>query len=157
MHSITAVYSTDGFYASVTSPAFAVTISTESTTATVSASPNPVVQFSPLTLNASIKAVSGKPTGSFNFYAGSVLLGTAGITPSTGVATLSDTQVAATVTTPAYYENFGLAAGTYTITAVYSGDADFSTVNLVRIQSADHGTIAILYNDPDQPCNWHCK
>jgi len=127
IHSITAVYSTDGFYASATSPAFAVTIAPENTIATTSASPNPVVQFTPLTLSASIKAVSGKPTGSFSFYAGSVLLGSAGITPSTGVATLTDTQVVATVTTPAYYQNFGLAAGTYSITAVYSGDPDFST------------------------------
>jgi Bacterial Ig-like domain (group 3) len=126
-HSITAVYSTDGFYASVTSAAFTVTIGPENTSAKTSASPNPVVQFTPLTLTATVTSVSGKPTGSFSFYAGSVLLGSAGITPSTGVATLLDTQVAATVATPAYYQNFNLAAGTYSITAVYSGDTNYST------------------------------
>ena len=149
-HSITAVYSTDGFYASTTSPAFTVTIAPENTTSTASASPNPVVQFTPLTLSASIKAVSGKPTGSFSFYAGSVLLGSAGITPSTGVATLPDTLVAATVTTPAYYENFGLAAGTYSITAVYSGDPDFSTSTSVgyslQITALPQSFTAILVN-----------
>jgi len=125
-HSITAIYQTDGFYAGNTSPAFNVTIVPEQTTSAVSGSPNPVQQFNAITLTAKISSYSGKPTGGFYFYAGPTLIGYAGITPTTGVATLSDTLVAASGTIPAYYYNYGLAAGTYQITVVYSGDPNYA-------------------------------
>ncbi|SNT37847.1 NHL repeat-containing protein [Granulicella rosea] len=126
-HQITAVYSSDTYYAANTSSALAITIAGAPSTSVVTAAPNPVAQFNAITFTATVGAASGRPTGSFSFYAGTTLLGTVGINASTGIASLPDTLVAATVTTPAYYQNFGLAAGTYNITAVYSGDANYST------------------------------
>ena len=126
-HQIVAVYTSDTFYAGNTSQALSITIAGAPSTSIVSASPNPLAQFSALTFTATVGTGSGKPTGSFSFYAGTTLLGTVGIKASTGVATLADSLVAATITSPSYYQNFGLAAGTYSITAVYSGDANYST------------------------------
>ena len=65
----------------------------------------------PLTLFAAVQGIgSTEPTGTVTFYSGSSLLGTATLN-ATGVATL----------------NFTPAAGTYTVTANYNGDAVYAT------------------------------
>ena len=125
-HTIYLVYQTDGFYAGNTSPTLNFNVTPETTTSAVVASANPVLQFNAITLSATISATAGKPTGQFSFYAGKTLLGSAGINAATGLATLNDVQVTATQYVPAYYYNWGLAAGTYQITVVYSGDANYS-------------------------------
>jgi hypothetical protein len=76
---------------------------------TVTASPNPVFLDASVTLTASLPSYASAETGTMTFYAGTTLLGTATI--SGGSATLTTTA---------------LAAGTQSITAAYSGDADYS-------------------------------
>jgi hypothetical protein len=75
-------------------------------------SPNPSKAGQAVTFNATITAIApgkGTPTGTVAFYNGITALGTASF--GSGKATLKTST---------------LASGTYTITAVYSGDAHFS-------------------------------
>jgi sugar lactone lactonase YvrE len=149
-HQIYAVYEGDFYYASDTSLPYTVTITTESTTSAASATPNPVAQFNQLTLSAKISSFSGNPTGTFSFYAGSTLLGTAGVNAATGVATLNDTLVPAAGTVPAYYYNFGLGAGTYQIKVVYSGDSNYSASTSpnyqLQITAVPQSFAAVMFN-----------
>jgi sugar lactone lactonase YvrE len=66
---------------------------------------------SPVTFTATVTSSAGTPTGSVSFYDGTMLLGTA--TLAAGVAT---------------YMTVNLPVGALSITAVYSGDNNFSTL-----------------------------
>jgi hypothetical protein len=140
-YTITAAYSGDLYYASGSPAPLTVTVTVGATTTTVSANPSNGHQFDPLTLTATVTPVStvktnSLPTGTVTFFAGTTQLiipgGTcgatsAGVSASTGIATLSDVAVAATKTCPARVPNsFGLPAGSYALTAVYSGDANYA-------------------------------
>jgi subtilase family serine protease len=96
----------------------AATPTTIATTTALSVSPNPVTVNNTVTLTATITRSSGTTaaTGTVSFY----------YTPSGGTATLIGSPVtvasnAATTTT-----SF-VTAGTYSITAVYSGDTNYTT------------------------------
>ncbi len=128
-HIITANYSGDNFYASSSAPPLTVTIAQGISKPVVSATPNPVPQFANLTLNASVTGpiATSFPTGSFKFYAGTTLLGMVGVNPTTGTGSLSDVYTPAVGSTPAHYaQTFGLNAGVYQLTVVYSGDANYA-------------------------------
>ena len=115
-HTITAIYSGDNFYASSTSASVIAVIAQGPTTTTVTASSQSTAQFSPVTLTATVAGpTTNVPTGSISFYAGTVLLGTASVNNLTGKASLSDAT-----------SSFNLPAGTYALTAVYSGDANYA-------------------------------
>jgi hypothetical protein len=92
------------------------------TTTTLVPSTYTVYPGQTVTLTASVSALGGSPTGSVTFYQGSTLIDTVNPIPS------SDT---ATFTLPT------LAAGTYTYTAVYSGDTNFagSTSAVITVDS----------------------
>ena len=86
----------------------------DSTTTTVTSSTNPSVFGQTVTFTATVKAVapgSGTPTGSVTFMDGSTAIGT-GTLKSTGVATFTTSS---------------LPVGLNSITAFYSGAANFST------------------------------
>ena len=117
-HTVVAVYSGDTYYASSTATSLAISVTQGATTTTVTPNAASLSQFSALNLTAVVKsATSNVPTGTVAFYAGTVLLGTSGVNPLTGIATLSDTTAPTTL---------GLVAGTYSITGVYSGDANYA-------------------------------
>jgi len=127
-HSVVAVYSGDTYYASTTAPTLAVSVAQGATTTVVAANPSAGTQFVNLTLPAQVKSSTTTiPTGSIAFYAGSTLLGSSGVDPTTGLATLSDvftTDASGNIThTP---QSFGLYAGAYNLTAVYSGDSNYA-------------------------------
>src|SRR6185312_7923336 len=86
-------------------------------TVSLIASPAKVTLNDNIQLTATVIAVSGSaiPTGTVNFFGGTVPLGSAALTPSGSGAT-------ATVT----FEASLLGAGTGTVNAGYSGDAGFS-------------------------------
>jgi Bacterial Ig-like domain (group 3) len=81
------------------------------TTTTVTAAPQPVTAGQNVTLTATVNETNAAtPTGTVQFFNGATSLGTAPV-DGTGVATLVGP----------------LAAGTYNVTGVYSGDAIFDT------------------------------
>ena len=89
------------------------------TTTTVSASPNPGGAGQGITFTATVAPLpTGSPLGTVNFYSGETLVGM-GTVNASGVATF-------TTTAPTI-------VGTYTITAVYSGNAVFATSTSVGV------------------------
>jgi large repetitive protein len=114
-HILTAVYSGDALTETVTSPPLTQVV-LFATTATLTSSVNPVDVNANTTLTATIKSTTGTPTGTVLFKSNGVAIGTG--TLNGGVATL--------------VTSFPL-PGTYTLIAVYSGDANnqTSTTNTV--------------------------
>jgi Bacterial Ig-like domain (group 3)/Divergent InlB B-repeat domain len=111
--SITAQYSGDANFASSTSSPISVTVAKISTSAIVASSATAVLSGQSVTLTATVAGPTGTatiPTGTVTFLSGTTTLGTATLNAS-GVATLP---------TP-------LPDGTDSITAQYSGDANFAS------------------------------
>ncbi len=126
-YNVTAVYSGDTFYASSSATALVVAIARGATTTTVTLSPASGPQFSAFNISAKVtSSTSNIPTGSFTFFAGTTQIGTAAVDARTGTATLLDTLAPVAALTPSHYQNYGLNAGTYNITAVYSGDTNYA-------------------------------
>ena len=80
-------------------------------TVTLESSASPVLVSDSVIFTATVSAAAGTPTGSVAFYKGSTLLGSG--TLASGAAT---------------YATSSLPAGTHSITAVYSGDTQFSSL-----------------------------
>jgi sugar lactone lactonase YvrE len=94
-------------------------------------SANPALVQAPITLTATVNFSGGAPTGSVSFLDGTTVLGTG--TVAAGVATLTTST---------------LAAGSHSITAVYSGDANFVTVSSpVLTQAVDDFSLSIPSGD----------
>jgi len=83
----------------------------DTTSTTLTASPNPVTPPANVTLTATVTRTTGTgmPTGSVTFSSGTIVLGKASLNGS-GVSTLAASSK-------------GVAAGSYPVTAEYSGDA----------------------------------
>lgn len=111
---ITAQYLGDSTFGSSTSANSSVTVTKAQTNVTVTAAPNPAGFGDQWTLTATVTATglgSGLPTGSVQFFVNGVMVGSA-VSLTNGVATFL------TSATP---------LGTDTITARYSGDANFDS------------------------------
>jgi hypothetical protein len=112
-HSITAVYSGDGTFATSTSAAQAETVGQDGTTVSLSPTSAATVGQS-VTFTATVAAAApgaGMPSGTVTFMDGSTALGSGTVTNGTASFTTSL-----------------LTAGSHSITAVYGGDSDFTTV-----------------------------
>jgi len=112
-HPITGVYSGDSTYANATSPVFQQVIGAiaTSTTALVS-SVNPAIVGQSVTFTATVtSSTAGTPTGTVQFFSDGTSIGTGTLN---GSATTSVSDSA-------------LVFGPHSITAVYSGDANFQT------------------------------
>lgn len=118
-HSITAQYtSTDTVYNNATSSVYTEVINAGVTATALVSSSNPVSHTSSVTFTATCtSASSGTPAGFVQFQNGVSLLGSPALLNGGGVASITTT----------------LLAGTYNITAVYLGTADYasSTSNTV--------------------------
>jgi len=112
-HTVTAVYNGDVDYLSLTSAAHTVTVNAAATTITILSSANPVNYGTSATYSVTLGSVSSglAPTGAVSFYDGSTLLG----------------QVAA-ISGAASYTQTLPAVGAHSITAVYAGDVNYTTV-----------------------------
>jgi hypothetical protein len=110
-HNVLANYPGDASRAASQSSTVPLTGVAQTATATIlTASPNPATAGQAITFTATISpAPTGSTLGSINFYSGSTLLSTAAVN-SSGVATFTTSS---------------LSTGSYTITAVYSGNAGF--------------------------------
>jgi hypothetical protein len=106
-HSITAVYSGDGNYLGGTSVVLAESIVKGSSSATLTSSLNPSINGQPVTFAAMVSPSFA--TGTVQFLDGSTVLGT--VTINGGSAALSRSN---------------LAIGAHSITAVYSGDGNYT-------------------------------
>lgn len=110
-HTITATYSGSTEYNASVSSNLSQVISTDATTTTLTSSLNPSTSGQKVTFTAKVAAPGHPtPTGTVQFKDGTTVLGSAGL--SSGTATFSTTS---------------LATGSHSITAVYSGAADFAT------------------------------
>jgi len=107
-YSIVATYAGDASNGGSVSAAFPLTVVQATTQTTVSVTPNPVIVGSAATFTAKVTGNGGIPGGTVTFTANSTALGTATL-DATGTGTLSSST---------------LAAGSYTIQAAYSGDAN---------------------------------
>jgi hypothetical protein len=111
-HAVTAAYaSTNGYASSTTSSSSSFTVGTATPTIGLTSSMNPAMLQNSVTFTATISSAVGTPTGTVNFLNGTTLLGWGTLTA--GAAT---------------YSTSSLAVGSDPITAVYLGDANFSTV-----------------------------
>src|ERR1017187_3589294 len=115
-HTVTAVYNGNATYATSTSAAVTQVVTMGSTTTVVAASVNPSVSGQTVTYTATVSAVapaSGTRTGTVAFEDGGVVIAGCG---AKAVA------VAGTATCAIAYAG----PGAHTITAIYSGDANFT-------------------------------
>jgi hypothetical protein len=114
-YSLTAVYAGDPNFTGSTSSALSEVINTPqvATTTALASSKNPALVTDTLTLTATVTPASGAvvPTGTVTFKNGSATLGT-GALDATGKATLAGVHFTT--------------AGTYSLTAVYAGDPNFT-------------------------------
>jgi hypothetical protein len=88
-----------------------LTVNPNSPAIALTSSANPSMVGASVTFTASVTAASGTPTGTVSYLNGATQLGSAALASGT-----------------ASYSTSALAAGSYSITAVYSGDANFSSV-----------------------------
>ncbi|SEF73128.1 Ig-like domain (group 3) [Bryocella elongata] len=121
---IDATYSGDANYAASAGQTATIVVVLAPTTTTLTSSATSAVSVPPgtsITLTAKVTSAvtSSQPTGTVNFVSGGTVLAAASVNNS-GIATVTTTT---------------LPAGTYTITAVYSGDSGFggSTSNGVQV------------------------
>jgi len=155
--SITASYAGDESFAAANSAAKMVTVSKEAVSMAVGSAPaGPVGLYTPVTLTATITAANaaGYPNlqsemqqEAIYFYYGSELLGWEYIQPGTVAGTAT-----ASVTT------YGLPLGTDKVTAVYSGDVNFSastgTETLTVVKNATTLTLALVNSCASESCTF---
>ena len=120
---ITAVYAGDNNYNTETSSALAITVATgTATTTTLTSSANPTPVGAQPTLTAT---VSGSPTsGTVTFYDGTTVLGSTKLSTKTKGGVVTYTSLGGTsssASSKGTTSQPGLAAGTHSLTAAYSG------------------------------------
>jgi hypothetical protein len=135
MHPVTASYSGDTNYLPSTSASLNQTVNQASTTLTLTSSVNPSGLDQPVTFTAMIvPQYGGQASGTVTFKDGSTVLGSGPVSGN-----------AASLTTS------GLAMGTHSITAIYSGDSNFTgstsnTVSQVVTKATTTTTLASSMN-----------
>jgi large repetitive protein len=107
-HTLTASYSGDANNSPATSASISLMVRHANSATTLMTSANPLTQGNPLTLTSNVTSDSPNPGGSIQFFDGTTLLGTTVLGVS-GAASLSPT---------------GLALGSHSLTAAYSGDTN---------------------------------
>jgi len=101
------------------------TVNKVPTSITVSSSPNPSTFGQTVTITATVTASLAGETGTVSFFDGATQLGAPITVNSSGVAT---------------FQTSGLAVGSHTITATYSGDAYFAVSSSVTTQAVNRVT-----------------
>ncbi len=107
-YQIVATYSGDSNNLGSASAPFALTVVQATSQTALTVSPSPALVLAPITFTAQVLGNGGTPTGSVNFLANGSVIG-AGTLTASGIATFTTAT---------------LAAGTYSITAMYTGDAN---------------------------------
>jgi hypothetical protein len=107
-YQIVATYSGDANNQGSASAPLALTVVQATTQTALAVTPNPALVLAPITFTATVTGNGGAPTGSVNFLANGNVIG-AGTLNTSGTATFATST---------------LAAGTYAVTASYTGDAN---------------------------------
>jgi len=107
-YQIVATYSGDSNDQGSASSALPLTIAQAVTQTALTISPNPALVLQPITFTAKVTGNGGTPTGSVNFIANGNIIG-AGSVNASGTASFTTSA---------------LAAGAYSVTAAYTGDAN---------------------------------
>ncbi len=136
-HSITAVYGNDFDYAASTSPPISQTVlQAQTSTSITPSSPTPVAG-EPLSFGIAVTPVApgaGVPSGTVSL--------TIDGSPVGGPATLAGGMVS--------IPSGGLTAGPHTVSAAYSGDANFAASNAtISITVAQAATTTVLFTSPN--------
>jgi hypothetical protein len=141
-HTVTAVYSGNATYATSTSAPVTQLVTMGSTTTVVAASVNPSVSGQTVTYTAAVSAVapaSGRRTGTVAFQDGGVVIAGCG---AKAVA------VAGTATCATLYAG----PGAHTITAIYSGDANFTASTAPALtETVNLGATAVALSSSANP------
>ena len=144
-HTITAIYSGDPSFATSTSPSLTQTVNAASTSTSVASSVNPSVAGQSVTITATVSAIapgSGTRTGAVNFQDGGVTI--------TGCAAQA-VSAAGTATCSTSFAT----AGAHPLTAIYSGDANFTgSTSPSLTESVNQGATSALVSssvDPSVP------
>ncbi|WP_433974331.1 beta strand repeat-containing protein [Tunturiibacter lichenicola] len=119
-HPITASYGGDSNYSSAVSTILVQTVSKIPTAITIIESTPAQLVNGGITFTATVTAPNPNATGTVTFMDGSVVLGTATLTPNGGVAVSLSTNASAILLTSS------LVAGSHQIVAIYSGDNTFA-------------------------------
>ena len=130
LHSIVATYSGDSNDSSSASAPLAYTVVQATTSAVVTATPNPSIVLSPVSFTANVTGNGGIPTGSVTFIADGTAMGSAVNLSATGTAT---------------FTYAGLSVGTHSITVSYGGDANDAPATSAAI-TLTVGTIPTVTN-----------
>jgi len=115
--SLTATYGGDSIYNGSTSASKTQTVNQASTSTSLASSSNPSAFGQDVTFTATITVVApgaGTPTGTVDFFDSGTNIGTGTVSTSNGV-------------TSATFSTSSLSVGSHTITATYSGDANYSS------------------------------
>jgi len=126
-YSILAAYGGDGNDGASTSTPLTLTVVQATTQTSVTATPSPAIVESTVTFAAKVTGNGGIPSGSVTFSANGAAIGAPATLDGTGTATITFS---------------GLAAGSYTITAVYGGDTNDQGSTGTGATSLVVGTIA---------------
>ncbi|MGA8416165.1 MAG: Ig-like domain-containing protein [Candidatus Dormiibacterota bacterium] len=141
-HIVTAVYGGNATYSTSTSAPLTQVVGTGSTTTVVAASVNPSVSGQTVTYTTTVSAVapaSGKRTGTVAFLDGGVVIAGCGAKAVTA---------AGTATCVIAYPG----PGTHTITAIYSGDANFTgSTSTALSQTVNSGTTGVVLSSSANP------
>jgi uncharacterized repeat protein (TIGR03803 family) len=109
------------------------------TTTAISVSPTSTTVGNTVTFSATVKGTSGTPTGSVSFYFNGILLHTSTLSNGTGLYPIATT---------------GLPAGTYGLSASYSGDGNnnaSSTTSNANVTLTNNTTATVLTITPNPP------
>ena len=134
-HTITAVYSGDTNHATSTSTSLVQHI-VQAAQMSLNSNVNPSVSGQSVTLSAKVVTVGGLvPTGTVVFTEGATTLGT-GTMDGTGTASFAIST---------------LAVGSHTITASYSGDANYSVATSMLVQTVQNASTQIALTASSNP------
>jgi uncharacterized repeat protein (TIGR03803 family) len=117
-YSVQAIYSGDASHATGSSPKQNVALVAGTTTTTLSATPQSVVEGAPVTLKATVTASAGTPTGSVTFLTGTFQI--AKVNLVNGVASFTASSA-------------GVPPATYPVRAVYFGSPFFASSNSANV------------------------
>jgi sugar lactone lactonase YvrE len=135
-HTLTAAYVGDSLDSPSTSPAVAQVVNLAKTTVTLGSSLNPAGLGAQVTFTAGVTTNGGSPSGSLQFYDGTILLGTVDINAL-------GTEV---------FSTSSLALGSHPITAVYIGDTyDSAATSNIVTQVVQPATVTNLLSSSKTP------